>query len=179
MPSIRLLTLDDVPALADLVLRNRTHLEPWEPAREERWYTQKGQLEAVQGALEAQASGTGYPCVILDEGGCLVGRIGLSSIIRGALQSGSVGYWVSTEAGGRGIATAALRSLVTEAFDVLGLHRVQAETLTYNLASQKVLERAGFVRYGLAPDYLRIAGRWQDCELFQYIAPPACLPEGG
>ena len=29
----------------------------------------------------------------------------------------------------------------------------------------------GFQRYGLAPQYLRIAGRWQDHELWQLLAP--------
>ena len=48
------------------------------------------------------------------------------------------------------------------AFGELGLHRLQAETLLDNVASQKVLERNGFVRIGMAPTYLKIAGRWQD-----------------
>ncbi|MCL3820331.1 GNAT family N-acetyltransferase [Aeromicrobium wangtongii] len=170
MPSIRLLALDDVPALTELHRRNRDHLQPWEPMRADSWFTTEGQLAAARAALEGHADGTSHPCVILDDDGRLVGRIGLSSIIRGALQSGSVGYWVSADAQGRGIATAALRSLVQVAFGELDLHRVQGETLTHNTGSQKVLERAGFVRYGMAPDYLRIAGRWQDCALFQLIA---------
>jgi ribosomal-protein-alanine N-acetyltransferase len=170
MASIRLLDLDDVPALTELTWRNRAHLEPWEPARADSWFSLDGQLAAARTALEGHAAGTGHPCVILDDDGHLVGRMGLSSIIRGALQSGSVGYWVSADAGGRGIATAALRSLVRTAFEELDLHRVQGETLTHNIASQKVLQRVGFVRYGLAPDYLRIAGRWQDCALFQLLA---------
>jgi hypothetical protein len=33
-----------------------------------------------------------------------------------------------------------------------------------------VLERNGFVRIGVAPSYLKIAGRWQDHVLFQLVA---------
>ena len=44
-------------------------------------------------------------------------------------------------------------------------------TLTRNVASQRVLERAGFVRYGTAPDYLQIDGRWQEHAIYQCIAP--------
>ena len=51
----------------------------------------------------------------------------------------------------------------------LGLHRVQAETVLANVASQRVLDRAGFERYGLAPGHLRIAGRWQDHLMFQRL----------
>jgi [ribosomal protein S5]-alanine N-acetyltransferase len=32
-----------------------------------------------------------------------------------------------------------------------------------------VLARTGFVRMGLAPSYLKIAGRWQDCILHQLV----------
>ena len=39
-----------------------------------------------------------------------------------------------------------------------------------NGSSQRVLERNGFVRIGLAPHYLKIAGRWQDCVLHQLLA---------
>lgn len=53
----------------------------------------------------------------------------------------------------------------------LGLHRIEAGTLPRNVASQRVLERNGFERFGLARRYLQIAGRWRDHVLFQKIAP--------
>jgi ribosomal-protein-alanine N-acetyltransferase len=100
-----------------------------------------------------------------------VGRITLNGIVRGAFQSCSVGYWLSAAAGGRGLATAALREIKATAFGDLGLHRIQAETLMHNTPSQRVLARNGFVRIGLAPTYLKIAGRWQDCLMYQAINP--------
>ena len=75
------------------------------------------------------------------------------------------------EATGRGVATAAVGQALQIAFGELGLHRVQAEILPHNHASRRVLEHHGFQRYGLAPQYLRIAGRWQDHELWQLLAP--------
>ncbi len=48
---------------------------------------------------------------------------------------------------------------------------MQAETLLHNTGSQRVLERNGFERIGLAPAYLRIAGSWQDHILFQVLNP--------
>lgn len=51
----------------------------------------------------------------------------------------------------------------------LRLHRLEASTLLHNIGSQRVLEKAGFERIGMAPKYLRIAGEWQDHALFQII----------
>jgi ribosomal-protein-alanine N-acetyltransferase len=56
-----------------------------------------------------------------------------------------------------------------QSFDTLGLHRLEAGTLVRNVRSQRVLEKNGFVRFGLAPRFLRIAGQWQDHVLFQLL----------
>jgi ribosomal-protein-alanine N-acetyltransferase len=169
VPVTRLVTLDDAPDLARLAIENRNFLAPWEPVRDERWYTEDAQRENIATALERHAQGTGLPHVILDESQSLVGRITLNGITRGAFQSCSVGYWVSEHVNGRGLASAALEAAVRIAFDELQLHRVQAETVPHNYASQRVLERNGFVQVGMAPEYLNIAGRWQDHLLFQRI----------
>jgi len=51
----------------------------------------------------------------------------------------------------------------------LGLHRIQAATLSNNIASRRVLEHCAFHEIGFAPQYLRTNGRWQDHVLFQRI----------
>jgi ribosomal-protein-alanine N-acetyltransferase len=76
---------------------------------------------------------------------------------------------VAEDHNGKGVATAAVADTVRFAFDHLRLHRVEAGTLVHNAGSQRVLERNGFTRYGLAPRYLRIAGKWQDHVLFQKL----------
>lgn len=67
------------------------------------------------------------------------------------------------------MATAAVAEAAEIATMDLGLHRLQAETLVHNAGSQRVLEKNGFSRYGLAPKYLLIAGHWQDHVMFQRI----------
>ena len=135
------------------------------------YFTKAGQRADIERALERHSHGTALPSVILDTGGAVVGRITLNGIVRGAFQSCSVGYWLSAAAGGRGLATIALRETIGVAFGELGLHRIQAETLPHNVASQRVLERNGFQRIGMAPTYLKIAGSWQDFLLYQVINP--------
>ena len=58
---------------------------------------------------------------------------------------------------------------VRRGLEELGLHRIQAGTLLHNVRSQRVLERTGFVRFGMAPAYLNIAGQWQDHALYQIV----------
>src|SRR5215469_16382401 len=94
-----------------------------------------------------------------------------ATLQEGALQSASVGYWVSKSHNGRGLATAAVADIITIAFRELGLHRLQAETLLHNTASQRVLTRTGFRPFGIAPSYLKIAGKWQDHVLFHAFNP--------
>ena len=173
MPACRLITPDDAPVLAGLVRLNRDFLAPWEPLHRDEYFTEAGQLVSIQAALTEHAHGRSLPCVMIDADGTVVGRVNLNNIVRGAFQSASLGYWLARAAGGRGLATAAVRDIARLAFAELGLHRLQADTLVHNVPSQRVLARNGFVRIGLAPRYLKIAGRWQDCLLHQLVSDAA------
>ena len=171
MVTTRLITLDDAAALARLLVQDRDFLAPYEPLRPQTYATPEGQRSDITTALRAHGQGTNLPHVIVDDDGRVIGRITLNGIVRGALQSCSTGYWVARAAGGRGAASAAVRRMTGLAFGELGLHRVQAETLVDNVRSQRVLQRNGFTRYGLAPQYLEIAGRWQDFVMYQLLSP--------
>ena len=171
MRATRPVTIDDVPALAGLLRVSRDFLAPWDPIRGEHYFTVDGQGAVIRDALARHAEGSSRPHVILDESGQVAGRITLNGIVRGPFQSCSVGFWVSVTSTGRGLATAAVRDIIRVAFEDLGLHRVQAETLLHNVRSQRVLRRSGFVRIGMAPAYLNIAGKWQDHILFQVVKP--------
>ena len=170
MPTTRLMTVKDAPALAELFTLNRAFLAPWSPTPPDGFFTTGGQRRAIEEALDDYKRGTRVPHVIVD-GEVIVGRITLSNIVRGAFQSCNIGYWVDGARNGRGLASAAVREITELAFGDLGLHRVEAGTLRHNLASQRVLERNGFERFGVAPEYLRIAGRWQDHILYQALNP--------
>ncbi|NUO57961.1 MAG: GNAT family N-acetyltransferase [Hamadaea sp.] len=169
MPVTRVATVDDAPAVTALLQANREALAPWEPTREDAWFTLENQRTVLETSLAAYAQGAMVPLVILD-GDEVIGRLNLNGITRGALQSAAIGYWVSSAHQGRGFATRAVADAVALAFGDLGLHRLQAETLLHNTASQQVLLRNGFRPFGVAPSYLKIAGSWQDHVLFHLLA---------
>jgi [ribosomal protein S5]-alanine N-acetyltransferase len=171
MPCTRIVSLDDAAPLAALVRANRAFLAPWEPVHDDDYFTAAGQHGSLALALEAYQRGAMVPLVILDEGGQPVGRININGIVRGASQSGTVGYWVSQSHNGRGFASAAVADVIQMAFTDLRLHRLEAGTLLHNTASQRVLLRNGFTPFAVAPSYLNIAGKWQDHILFQRLAP--------
>ncbi|WP_348786851.1 GNAT family N-acetyltransferase [Leifsonia sp. NPDC080035] len=159
---------DDAAALAAAYARNRGHLAPWDPTRPEEFFTEEGQLARTRELLALRGLDVALPLVIAD-GNEIAGGMDLSNLVRGAFQSAMVGYWLDRDHTGRGLASVALSALVDAARDDYGLHRLQAATLLANHASQSVLTRAGFERIGVAPAYLKIAGRWQDHVLFQRI----------
>ena len=61
---------------------------------------------------------------------------------------GQLGYWLGEEFWGRGIMTEAVSEFVNYCFKKFPLHRIYAEAYANNLASARVLEKAGFVLEG-------------------------------
>jgi ribosomal-protein-alanine N-acetyltransferase len=108
--------------------------------------------------------------LILDDDGEPAGFVGLSNVLRGAVQSAVLSYWVDEGRNGRGLATRAVAAVIDFAFGELGLHRLEAGTLPDNFGSQRVLEKNGFERFGLARRFLLIAGEWRDHVLFERVA---------
>ncbi len=155
-----------------MILRNRAFLEPYEPARPESDFTIAGVRAGIAELVAARAAGVAYPFCIR-AGDAIVGRITLSQVFRRAFQNCYLGYFVGEEHNGRGYATAAVRLAVGFAFDDLGLHRVQANVMTTNPRSARVLEKAGFRHEGRALRYLQIAGRWEDHDMYAITAEEA------
>jgi [ribosomal protein S5]-alanine N-acetyltransferase len=158
---IRPLVPDDAAELAGLLIANRTFLAPFVPERAEDFFTAEGQRARIEAAEHVYA---------IPDGDVLAGVISLSNLVRGPFQSAQLGYWVDETRNGRGLATRALAELVDHAFADLGLHRLEAAALVDNIPSQRVLEKNGFSRIGVAPRYLEIAGAWSDHVLFQRTA---------
>jgi len=170
VPFTRLVRRDDAAAIAEILHRTREFMAPTEPDRDESFYTVEGQSQVIGVALAEHRAGIRLPHVILDDDGGVVGRATLNEIVRGPLQSASLGYFVDRRRNGRGLASRATAEIVSVAFLELGLHRVQAGTQPENLASQRVLTKNGFRQYGYAPGYLKLAGEWRDELLLQRLA---------
>lgn len=103
---------------------------------------------------------------VIEVEGEVAGVVGLDlgrDVYRG---TGEVGYWVGEPYWGRGVATAAVRSITRWAFEALELRRVQAYVFERNTASRRVLEKAGFALEGTMRDAVLKDGRVMDQWIF-------------
>jgi [ribosomal protein S5]-alanine N-acetyltransferase len=92
--------------------------------------------------MAEQEAGTNAFYVSVDEHGAVVGRFNLYDILDGTAK---VGYRVAERVAGRGVATSGLRTLCLIAREDLGLLTLTATASNENVASQRVLLKAGFV----------------------------------
>jgi len=100
-------------------------------------------------AILAWGERTGCPFAIVDAAtGGLLGGMGLRWTDR-INQVGEVGYWVREDARGHGVTSRALHLVAEWAFWTAGCERLVLRADTENVPSQRVAERAGFVREGI------------------------------
>ena len=163
--AIRPLAREDASALLAARARSRVHLAPWEPVRDATYFTLEWQRSLCELSERAWVEDTAYGFAVV-EGTELVGGVNLSNVVRGAWHNCTVGYWLAADATGLGHATRALRLALGFAFVYAELHRVQAAIIPTNTASLAVVRRVGMRHEGTALRYLRIAGAWQDHEIF-------------
>jgi ribosomal-protein-alanine N-acetyltransferase len=95
-------------------------------------------------------------------GGVLVGQINVSSVVRGALRSCTVGYWIDSAMAGRGLTPTALALTIDHCLGPVGLHRVEVNIRPENEASIRVVEKLSLRREGYHERFLDIGGGWRD-----------------
>ena len=165
---VRPLRMRDAHAWSEVRIRNRRWLEPWEGAPEAQgqvsWEERHGVgvFLALLRALRREArAGRGFPFAVTYEDR-LVGQVTAANVVRGAFDSATLGYWVDQEVAGRGVVPTAVALVVDHLFDVVGLHRVEANVRPENAPSLRVVDKLGFRCEGRHERYLFIDGGWRD-----------------
>ncbi|WP_245160341.1 GNAT family protein [Blastococcus sp. CT_GayMR20] len=161
-----------------LRLVNESWLSRWEPSSTVPWSARHtpAAYRAMRRAVARRArAGTSLPFAIRVEGR-LAGQVTIDNIVRGALRSGYLGYWIDRRVAGRGMASLAVALVCDHAFGEVGLHRVQADIRPENGPSRRLVERLGFRQEGLLRRYLDIDGDWRDHLAYALLAED--LPGG-
>ena len=94
--------------------------------------------------------------------GRAVGGIGIHPQGDVNRKNAELGYWLGEKYWGRGIITQAVKQMVDFAFKTYDITRVYARPFGTNIASQKVLEKAGFVLEATIKDGLFKNGEFVD-----------------
>lgn len=116
-------------------------------------------LEATKEQLDwfarNEREGTGIWWVIADRNGSgFLGAIGLNSI-KMQHRKAEIGFWLLKENWGKGIMKEAITEVLRYAFEILGLHRIEAVVETENERCNQLLYSLGF----------SLEGTMRDCEL--------------
>lgn len=151
------------PQILDYYLRNREFLKPFDPVRDEGFFSIEQMQKDIAADQDALARGTLLRFWIRPKGDeKVIGTVALSNIVYGAFLSCFLGYKLDGAALRMGYMTEAAGQLIRIAFSELGLHRIEANIMPRNLASLGVARKLGFEDEGTSPKYLRINGVWED-----------------
>jgi ribosomal-protein-serine acetyltransferase len=135
--------------LYDLVDANRAHLREWLP-----WVDYETSVEDskafIKHALQQFASNEGFQLGIWYKEQ-LAGVIGYHPI-NWPNRKVEIGYWLAQSFQGKGLMTKACKTLVTYAFDELGLNKVFIQCATGNSRSCAIPKRLGFTQEGILRD---------------------------
>lgn len=155
--SIVQLQATDAKKLFEFELENRVFFEKMVPTRGEDYYhfeTFQGRHDAL---LDEQSQGISFFYLIKDENDSILGRMNLVDIdkVQGVAH---IGYRIGEPYTGKGIAVKAL-ALLLENVRKMSISKLMAQTTTTNIASQKILEKNGFIHVNLSDEEFEINGQ--------------------
>lgn len=179
---LRFPTQRDADAMVRFALDNREHFAPWDPVRDDEYFTPGYWKHLLAEGVQRFRHGTHLQFVMSEQGGAdgtIIGQITLSGITRGVFQAAYLGYGLDRRHVGKGYMSEALRATIAYCFDEMRLHRIMANYMPANERSRRLLERLGFEREGFARDYLHLAGKWQDHVLTSITNPDWTPAESG
>ncbi|POX45679.1 GNAT family N-acetyltransferase [Streptomyces sp. Ru72] len=162
MPELRRLHANHAPAVLAFELANRTYFAASISDRGDDFFDQF--TDRYNASLAEQEAGICAFYVLVAEDGSALGRFNLYDLEDGTAR---LGYRVAERVAGRGVATATVRELCQLAAARHGLRTLRAATSHDNVASQKVLAKAGFVPVGPAApaDLGGKSGTWYQRDL--------------
>lgn len=150
---------------------NRAFWTPTMPARPADQTDDQHFDAALQRTREGLAQQSAYRFTARegrDGGGRIIGYCGVGNIVRSAFQNGTMGWRVTQDAQGQGLAFEMVGAVIDFAFHGgplpggLGLHRVDCNVMPDNARSLRLAERLGFRREGFGLRMISIHGAWRD-----------------
>ncbi|WP_093768882.1 GNAT family N-acetyltransferase [Streptomyces sp. F-7] len=168
MPELQRLHAGHAPAVLAFELANRAYFAASVPDRGDEFFERfTGRFDAL--LAEQDADICAFHVLVVEDGSVL-GRFNLVDIEN---HTAELGYRVAQRVAGRGVATAAVRDICRLAVSEYGLRTLRAATVHRNIASQRVLVKAGFVPVGpVDPAHVGgETGTWYQRDLVDAVSP--------
>ena len=162
---LRPLESGDFTEWREVRVRNEGWLVPWEPRRPASApdpTRDRSVFDARCHARDRERSADhAYPFgVFVDQR--FAGEVNINNITRGALQNGTIGYWIDEARAGHGYIAEAVCVVCRYAFEELDLHRLEVCIVPRNTNSRRVMDKLELREEGVAERYLEINGTWED-----------------
>jgi ribosomal-protein-serine acetyltransferase len=159
---VRPLETEDAAELHALIERNRDHLARWMPwaAGQDLDGTERFLAEAEEQLVRED----GFQAAIEPEGE-IIGVVGFHAV-DWINRNTSLGYWLATDAQGRGTMTTVVRALVDFVFYEWELHRLEIQCAPENRRSRAVAERLGFREEATLREAELVGGRYLDSVVY-------------
>ena len=145
MPELQRLRADHAPAVLAFEVANRAYFAASISDRGDRFFDQFADRHNAR--LAEQEAGLGAYYVLVADDGSVLGRFNLIFAGNGTAE---LGYRVAQEVAGRGVATATVLQMCELAAAQHDVRTLRAATAWQNVASQRVLAKAGFILTGPA-----------------------------
>ncbi|CAB4636701.1 MAG: GNAT family N-acetyltransferase [Actinobacteria bacterium] len=162
---LRPLVPQDFNAWSEVRRRNGEWLTQWEPLRLPHHpdpETNREVFAARCGSRDRERlAGSQYAFGIFVDG-TFAGELNLNNIVRGAMQSATIGYWIDRARAGRSLMSESIVVLMQFAFEELNLHRLEICIIPRNSNSRRVVEKLDLREEGTAQRFLEINGAWED-----------------
>lgn len=162
---LRPLVPQDFNAWSEVRRRNGEWLTMWEPLRLPHHpdpETNREVFAARCGSRDRERlAGSQYAFGIFIDG-AFAGELNLNNVVRGAMQSATIGYWIDRARAGRSLMSEAIVVLAQFAFEELNLHRLEICIIPRNSNSRRVVEKLEIREEGIAQRFLEINGTWED-----------------
>ena len=159
--SLKNLTPMNAEEILEYYKKNKNHLAPFEPTKDNNFYTLETQKKYLNKSYREFLGGTNIDLGIFKEEK-LIGKIKLSRILHGSFKNGILGYSIDEDEQGKGYMKESVKLLLKYAFHECELHRIEASALVNNEKSRRVLTKCGFKLIGINEKYLLINGKWED-----------------
>lgn len=162
---LRPLVAPDFPAWSEVRVRNEKWLVPWEPSRLSNQGDPTRERDVFASRCAARDRdrqlGLAYAFGLFVDG-VVAGEVNLNNLVRGAQQTGTIGYWIDQARAGNAYTSEGVCVLMRFAFEELRLHRLEVCIIPRNDNSRRVVDKLRLREEGVAQRFLEINGVWED-----------------